>query len=85
MKLFDIAQGWARYYMDEFGLLSPQVAQEAKRRMAICHTCEFRVNSTCSKKKSGRNVVTDMMVVGCNCNIAKKVLADASQCPAGKW
>lgn len=84
-KVFDIAQGWARYYMKELGLLNPQVAREAERRLSICNTCPFRVGTTCSKKVSGKNVVTDMMVVGCGCNIAKKSLADASECPAGKW
>ena len=85
MKLFDIAQGWARYYMKELGLLNPHVAKEAERRLSICNTCEFRVNNTCSKKKSGKNVVTDMLVNGCGCNVKAKTLADASQCPAGKW
>jgi len=84
-QIFDIAQGWARYYLRELGMLSPQVAKEAERRMSICNACEFRVGKICSKKKSGKNVVTDMMVTGCGCNVKAKTLADASQCPAGKW
>lgn len=84
-QLYDIAQGWARSFARELGLLSPEIAQMADKRLRICDTCEFRKGSICSKKVTGRNIITDMVTVGCGCNIKKKTLADRNACPAGKW
>lgn len=84
-QLYDIAQGWARSFTRELGLLSPDVAKEADRRLKICDTCEFRKGSFCSKKVTGKNMLTEVVVEGCGCNVKKKTLADRNACPANKW
>lgn len=84
-KLYDIAQGWARSFARELNLLDPSIAQRADERLKICDVCEFRVGSFCSKKKRQSNLITGMVTKGCGCNVKKKTLADASECPAGKW
>jgi hypothetical protein len=44
--------------------------EEANKRLAICESCEFYINSRCSK---------------CGCYMAVKTYLKAANCPVGKW
>lgn len=84
-KIFDIAQGWTRYFYSKIGELPKHVREESERRLAICDTCEFRNGVFCSKMKTGHNEITGQLTQGCGCPTKQKSLSDNSKCPAGKW
>ena len=44
--------------------------EEAKKRLSICESCEFYINSRCSK---------------CGCYMAVKTYLKAANCPVSKW
>ena len=84
-KISEILNGWGNAIKDRLGLLDSDVSDEAKRRMAICDTCEIRTLWMCDSGKSGKNLKTNEIVSGCGCVIFAKATSTESNCPLNKW
>ena len=84
-QLEQIAQGWVRFGLSKMHFTSDKVKARAEERIAVCDTCEMRVDNTCSTSKEGINVVTRQLKSGCGCNLSAKALADEPACPLSKW
>ncbi len=58
-------------------ILPPMVPDEVvQQRLAICHTCEFRITAP---------VVNVEICKACGCTLALKTKFEQVRCPMGKW
>ena len=85
MKIKNIINGWANVVKDKLDSLEPELKEMSEKRLAHCHSCNLRLENTCSRKAEGYHVETLELKSGCGCNLSAKTLDPGSECPLGKW
>lgn len=75
-KIKTIIKAWITYLLSKVGLVSQTKLEIAVERLVVCHSCDIREGSRCSKKKQGTNLITGKLVKGCNCPLSTLILVD---------
>lgn len=77
-KLQEMYEGWKNLLVPD-SELKPYIEKIAKKRLAICSTCEFDSSIHASKLRLDRHCTN------CGCTLAAKTRSLMSACPVGKW